>query len=89
MASVNVSLQQLCEHGVTPEEMLAYVEEVDAIGLKLHMQAKHPRELHLLKQMATRKRVKQRLGERRQLLSLIALGSLGALGSIVLGLSML
>ena len=89
MASLNMSLQQLCKHGITPDELLAYVEELDAIGMKTHMQAKHPRELHLLKQMATRKRAKQRLGEQRQLLSLIALGSIGALGSIVLGLSMM
>ena len=84
-----MSLQQLCKHGITPEEMLAYVEELDAFGLKMNMQAKHPDELQLLQQMATRKRAKQHLADQRQFLSLIALGSIGALGSIVWGLSMM
>ena len=88
MANVNVSLKQLCKHGITPAEMLAYVEEAKALGLNLSMQAQHPAELKLLEQMSLLKRTQQHLQERRQFLSLIAVGSLGALGSIVWGLSM-
>lgn len=89
MANLHVSLKQLCKHGITPAEMLAYVEELDAFGLNLKMQANHPDELQLLGQMSQHKRKQQRLTERRQFLFLIALGTIGGLGSIVWGLSMM
>lgn len=89
MANVNVSLKQLRKHGITPDEMLAYVEEVAALGLNLSMRAQHPDELKLLEQVSRLKRTQLRIQDRRQFLSLIALGSIGALGTIVWGLSMM
>lgn len=88
MASLQISLEQLHKHGITPTQMLAYLEELDAIGFKINMQAKHPEEMNLLGQMSTLRRTKQRLVERRQFLSLIVLSTLCGLGSIMWGLNL-
>jgi len=83
-ATITMSFRKLYEQGYEPEEILAQAQALEAAGHKVNLQVRDQEDVALLvQQPAVQKALSK--PHRLSLLSLIFLGALGALASIVFG----
>lgn len=82
--NIYLSLKNLHDLGYQPEEILAQVEAYEAAGHKVNLQVRDQGDIDLLMQQPAVQKALPK-PHRVSLLSLIGLGTLGALASIVFG----
>lgn len=83
--NINLSLKQFSDQGCEPQEILTQAQALEAAGYKVNLQLRNWKDMELLVQQPAVQKVLPKPPHRLSLPSLIVLGALGALASIVFG----
>jgi|LakMenEpi03Aug12_release.lakeMendotaPanAssembly.Ray.scaffolds.fasta_scaffold2995351_1 hypothetical protein len=82
--NINLSLKQFSDQGCEPREILTQAQALEAAGYKVNLQLRNWKDMELLVQQPTVQKALPK-PHRLSLPSLIVLGALGALASVVFG----